>query len=513
MSIYENGGTANGRRLLTLTSPITLEATGEITCANQADVSAAISTAREIQPTWSKISFIQRAAIMNEACRLVVKKADLIMDTVIAETGKARTDAMGMEVFSVADSLCYYAKNTEEFLRSRKRKIHGVMRFTKELHIAYKPLGVIGLITPWNGPFVLMMNQACQAIMAGNTVVAKGSEVTPYSSKLAETIFLEAGLPEGVFQVLLGDGETGEAIVDGDVDKVSFTGSVSTGRKVAASCARQLKPVTLELGGNDAMIVCADADLDRAAQGAWLGSCMNTGHYCCGTERIYVVEEIYDTFLEKVLAAGQDLKQGTQYGFDESIGAVFWDKQLEIIERHVSDAKTKGATIHLGGSRNENLKGLYYRPTVITDVSSDMDIMVEETFGPILCIQKVRDEAEAIKLANDSKYGLNGNVWTQDKAHGIQLALQIDTGACSINDMAMSYGIPEAPFGGKKNSGIGQVNGKKGVRGYCHEMPIVIEKRGGKIPNGYPYSEKTATNMIKFMQLLWLKTPIGRWLS
>ena len=167
----------------------------------------------------------------------------------------------------------------------------------------------------------------------------------------------------------------------------------------------------------------------------------------------------------------------------------------------------------MGGSRNENLKGLYYRPTVITDVSNDMDIMVEETFGPILCIQKVRDETEAIKLANDSKYGLNGNVWTQDKARGIQLALQIDTGACSINDMAMSYGIPEAPFGGKKNSGVGQVNGKKGVRGYCHEMPIVIEKRGGKIPNGYPYSEKNSTNMIKFMQLLWLKTPIGRWLS
>ena len=513
MSIYQNGGTANGRRLLTLTSPITLETTGEIICANQADVSAAVSTAREIQPTWSKTSFSQRAAIVNEACRLIVKKADMIMDTVIAETGKARTDAMSMEVFSVADSLCYYAKNTEKFLRSRKRKIHGVMRFTKELHIAYKPLGVIGLITPWNGPFVLMMNQACQAIMAGNTVVAKGSEVTPYSSKLAETIFLEAGLPEGVFQVLLGDGETGAAIVDGDVDKISFTGSVTTGRKVAESCARQLKPVTLELGGNDAMIVCADADLDRAVQGAWLGSCMNTGHYCCGTERIYVVEEIYDTFLEKVLAAGQDLKQGAQHGFDESIGAVFWDKQLEIIERHVSDAKTKGATIHLGGSRNETLKGLYYRPTVITDVSNDMDIMVEETFGPILCIQKVRDETEAIKLANDSKYGLNGNVWTQDKARGIQLALQIDTGACSINDMAMSYGIPEAPFGGKKNSGVGQVNGKKGVRGYCHEMPIVIEKRGGKIPNGYPYSEKTATNMIKFMQLLWLKTPIGRWLS
>ena len=167
----------------------------------------------------------------------------------------------------------------------------------------------------------------------------------------------------------------------------------------------------------------------------------------------------------------------------------------------------------MGGARNENLKGLYYLPTVMTDVSNHMQIMLEETFGPILCIQKVRDESEAIRLANDSKYGLNGNVWTQDKARGIDLALQIDTGSCSINDMAMSYGIPEAPFGGKKSSGVGQVNGKKGIRGYCHEMPVIVEKRGGPIPNSYPYSGKNASNMIKFIQFFWLKTPLGRWLS
>jgi len=513
MSIYEPLESTDSRRHLQLRSPVTLEPAGELVCANKEDVDAAIAKARAAQPAWAALSFKERAAYMNRALEIVVEKADEIMDTVVAETGKARTDAMSMEVWSVADSLCYYAKNAEKFLKPRKRKVHGLLGFTKQLRINYKPLGVIGLITPWNGPFVLVMNQACQAMMAGNTVVAKGSEVTPFSAKLAETIFTEAGLPEGVLQVLLGDGETGAAIVEGGVDKVSFTGSVATGRKVAEACARQLIPVTLELGGNDAMIVCADADLDRAADGAWLGSCMNTGHYCCGTERIYVVESVYDTFLEKILERGNALRQGPEHGFEEDVGAVFWDRQMDIIERHVEDARGKGATIHMGGGRNPDQKGLYYQPTVITGVNNDMVIMTEETFGPILCLQKVRDEAEAIRLANDSDYGLNGNVWTEDKERGYQLALQIDTGACSVNDMAVSYGIPAAPFGGKKNSGLGQVNGKKGIRGYCHEMPIVIEKKGGKIPNAYPYQAKTAEGMLKFMKILWVKTPIGRWLS
>ena len=512
MSIYEVIESADSRRLR-LRSPVTLEVTGELACAGREEVAAAIRKARAAQPEWAARPIAERAAVLSRACKLVVQRADEIMDTVVAETGKARTDALTMEVFAVADSLCYYAKNAEKFLKARKRKIHGVMKFAKELRIAYKPLGVIGLITPWNGPFVLVMNQACQAIAAGNAVVAKGSEVTPRSAALAETIFRDAGLPDGILQVLTGDGATGTAIVEGGVDKVSFTGSVATGRKVAEACARQLIPATLELGGNDAMIVCADADLDRAAQGAWLGSCMNTGHYCCGTERIYVVESVYDEFLAKVLAAGKGLLQGARHGFDESIGAVFWDKQMDIIERHVEDAKAKGAAILMGGRRNPELPGLYYEPTVMTGVDNRMAIMTEETFGPVLCIQKVRDEAEALRLANDSDYGLNGNVWTQDKEKGRRLALQLDTGACSVNDMAVSYGIPAAPFGGRKSSGVGQVNGKKGIRSYCHEMPVVIEKRGGPMPNAYPYSAKTAQGMLKFMHILWVKTPIGRWLS
>jgi succinate-semialdehyde dehydrogenase/glutarate-semialdehyde dehydrogenase len=513
MSIYEPIASDDSRRHLQLRSPVSLEPTGELVCANSEDVAVAIARARAVQPAWAATGMQERAAIMQRALHLVLEMQDEIIDTVVAETGKARTDAMSMEIFSVADSLCYYAKNAEKFLRPRKRRIHGLLGLMKQLRIVYKPLGVVGLITPWNAPFVLVMNQAVQALLAGNTVVAKGSEVTPFSARLAETIFTRAGLPAGVLQVLLGDGETGAAIVNGGVDKVSFTGSVATGRKVAEACASQLIPCTLELGGNDAMIVCADADLDRAADGAWLGSCMNTGHYCCGTERIYVVEQVYDEFLQRVLEKGKDLRQGQQYGWEEDIGAVFWDRQLAIIEAHVEDARAKGANILMGGRRNPDLPGLYYEPTVITGVDNSMDIMRLETFGPILCIQKVAGEDEAIALANDSEFGLNGNVWTRDKDKGYRLAAAIDTGACSVNDMALSYGIPAAPFGGRKSSGLGQVNGKKGLRGYCHEMPIVIDRFGGKMQNAYPYSAKSAEGMKKLMDFLWVKTPLGRWLS
>jgi len=513
MAIYEPIESNDSRRHLQLRSPVTLEPTGELVCANAEDVAQAIAVARKAQPEWAATPIRERAKIAARALELVLERQDEIIDVVVGETGKARTDAMSMEIFSVADSLCYYAKHAEEFLKPRKRRVHGILGIAKQLRILYKPLGVVGLITPWNGPFVLVMNQAVQALLAGNTVVAKGSEVTPYSARLAESILRDAGLPDGVLQVLLGDGETGAAIVRGGVDKVSFTGSVATGRKVAEACASQLIPCTLELGGNDAMIVCADADLDRAADGAWLGSCMNTGHYCCGTERIYVVEAVYDEFLRLVLDKGQHLRQGSEHGWEEDVGAVFWDRQMTIIDAHVEDARATGATIHMGGRRNPDLPGLYYEPTVMTEVDNRMDIMRLETFGPILCIQKVATEQEALQLANDSEFGLNGNVWTKDKEKGYRLASAIDTGSCSVNDMAVSYGIPAAPFGGCKQSGVGQVNGKKGMRGYCHEMPIVIDRFGGKMQNAYPNSTKNAEGMRKLMNFMWLKTPLGRWLS
>ncbi|MGI9286311.1 MAG: aldehyde dehydrogenase family protein [Pseudomonadales bacterium] len=513
MSIYEPlEKTEGSRRVLQLRSPVTLEPTGELVCANKEDVQAALAKARAALPAWAALSFKERATYLKRVQKIILKKQDLIIDTVVGETGKARTDAFSMEVFSCLDSICYYAKNAEKFLKPEKKKVHGVLGLMKKLTLTYKPLGVVGIITPWNGPFVLGLNPAVQALMAGNTVLVKGSEVTPFSTKLVADFFDEAGLPEGVLQVLMGDGQTGADLVASGVNKIAFTGSVATGRKVAEVCGRQLIPCSLELGGKDAMVVCADADLDRAAQGAVVGSCMNTGHYCCGTERIYVMSEVYDEFVAKCAAITKELRQGSELGADEDVGAVFWDKQMDIIQNHVDDAKAKGANILVGGERNTELPGLYFKPTVMTDVTHDMTIMRSETFGPILCIQKVNSEEEAIRLANDSDYGLSGNVWSEDKDKAFDIAQRIDTGSVSINDIAVTYGIPAAPFGGVKSSGVGRVNGETGIKSYCQVVPIIIEKRGGDMQNAFPYSSEKLKGMQKFAKFLW-GTPVGRWLS
>ena len=259
------------------------------------------------------------------------------------------------------------------------------------------------------------------------------------------------------------------------------------------------------------MIVCADADLERAAQGALLGSCMNTGHYCCGTERIYVVADVYDAFVGKVVDGARQLRQSDSGEFD--VGAVFWDKQLEIIEAHMADAVAKGARVLVGGRRNPALAGLYYEPTVVVDVNHGMDLMTKETFGPVVAIQRVKSEEEALALANDSEYGLNGNVWTTDTAKGMRLAQRIETGGVCVNDMAMTYGVPEAPFGGVKTSGVGAVNGAQGLRNYCHAQPILADRKGkGPIQGAYPYTRKAEDQMQKFIKLLF-GTRLGRWFA
>ena len=514
MSIYKPLETQNGHRRLQLSSPVTLENYDELICASAEEVKEAVRKARQAQPAWAALGFKARGQYMKKMSDLILSNPDRVMDQVVRETGKARTDAFTMEVFSSCDTLCYYAKHAERILRPVNRKAHGVMRFGKRVQWLYQPLGVVGIITPWNGPFVLALCQGCQALMAGNTVVAKGSEVTPRATKLVEEMFTEVGLPEGVFQVLQGDGQTGADLIDSDVDKISFTGSVATGKKVGAACGERLIPCTLELGGKDAMIVCADANIDRAVQGAAIGSCMNSGHYCCGTERIYVVEEIYDEFMDKLKAHVGQLRQGPQLGFNEDVGAIFWDRQMDIIESHMKDAVDKGAEVLVGGKRNPDCEGLYFLPTLITGVNHDMLIMREETFGPVVCVMKVKDEAEAMRLANDSDYGLSGTIWSNDNKRAAELAEQMQTGSVCINDMTVTYGIPAAPFGGVKNSGVGLVNGEIGLRNYCQLKPLIFDKSPKKpLMSAYPHSDKQAQGMLGFANFMWKKSPLGRWLS
>jgi acyl-CoA reductase-like NAD-dependent aldehyde dehydrogenase len=510
MAIYEQIGDVPRRRYR-VSSPVTLEPIGEFDAATADEVRDAVARARKAQASWAELSVKARSAYAWRLLDQFVKRQDEIIDAVLQETGKARAEAIGMEVFACCDAISYYAKRAPRFLAPERRRIHGLMGFAKRLRVVYKPLGVVGLITPWNGPVVLAVNPLVQALLAGNAVVHKPSEVTPFSALVVKKLVDAAGFPADLYQVVQGDGQTGAALIEAGVDKISFTGSVATGRKVAEACGRSLIPVTLELGGKDAMIVCADADLERAAQGALLGSCMNTGHYCCGTERIYVMDSIYDAFVEKVVAGAKQLRQSDAGETD--VGAVFWDQQMAIIESHMADAVAKGAKVLVGGRRNPKLRGLYYEPTVVVDVSHDMELMQKETFGPIVAIQKVGSEDEALRLANDSRYGLNGNVWTADPEKGQRLAERMATGGVCVNDMAITYGIPEAPFGGVKESGVGQVNGAQGIRGYCHVHPILTDRKGkGPIQGGYPYTRKTEDGMQKFIRFLW-GTPLGRWLA
>jgi succinate-semialdehyde dehydrogenase/glutarate-semialdehyde dehydrogenase len=382
---------------------------------------------------------------------------------------------------------------------------------TKRLRLVHQPLGVVGIITPWNFPFVLAANPTAQALMAGNAVVLKPSEVTPHAGRLVEELFRAAGVPEGLVTCVTGDGSTGAALLEAGVDRICFTGSVRTGRKVAEVCGRNLVPCTLELGGKDPMVVCADADLERAANGAVYGAFANAGQVCVSTERVYVVDAIADDFVRLVVEKTGALRQGP--AGESDVGPLIWPQQLEVVERHVEDARRRGARVLTGGRRNPAYPGLYYEPTVLADVDHEMLIMREESFGPLLPIMRVRDEDEALRLANDTRYGLNANVWTRDKRRGVELARRVRSGSAVVNDCMITYGIPESPFGGVGDSGIGRVNGEIGLKSYCRVQSIVVDRFGSKAePIWFPYDERKTRRLRRVMRLLW-GTPLGRWLS
>jgi acyl-CoA reductase-like NAD-dependent aldehyde dehydrogenase len=498
MAIFSISHSESGRKQLTLKSPVDLSHIGTYDCATSDEISVVMTQAKIAQAKWKKTSLKERVELMHRVADIVIQQQDRIMDVVMRETGKPIQEAMAMEVFSSVDSLVFYAKRAEKWLSDKKIKMHGPMRFLKKTIITYKPRGVVAVITPWNGPFILSINPVIQAILCGNSVIVKPSEVTPMSGAMVQEIFALADAPMHLVQTLIGDGETGAELINQGPDKVSFTGSVATGKKIASKCGEMLIPFSLELGGKDAMIVCSDADVKDAASGAVVGSLMNAGQYCCGTERIYVMSDIYDEFVQEVVAITNSLVQSNDCKGD--VGPTFWDKQIEIIEDHVNDAIAKGATVLAGGKRNPAFEGLYFEPTVLTEVTHEMKIMKDETFGPVICIMKVKSEDEALSLANQSHFGLNGNVWTKDLVKGQRIASSIETGACSVNDMAMSYGVNEVPFGGVKNSGVGVVNGKEGLLGYAHAMPIII---GKKSASAYPYTDKSFKQLQGALKIFW----------
>lgn len=510
MSLITAFQTEQGQRAYRLQNPATLVPIGEFTVATPADVDAVIAKARQAQPGWAAMGYKARARCFDRLRTVLIKRQDEIVDVIMQETAKAPFEALG-EVIASLDALQYYAKRAEKILQPKKRRAHLFWPF-KKLLMHYQPLGVVGVITPWNFPFSTGTNPSVQALISGNTVVLKPSEVTPFSGRLIAELLAEAGFPPGVLQVVLGDGETGAALTQGDVDKIHFTGSVDTGRKIGEVCGRRLVPCTLELGGKDAAIVCADADLERAIPGVVNGAFFNTGQACASTERVYVVDSIADQFIAGVVKEVQGIRQLAEGESD--IGPMIWDRQLTIVEQQVNAAIADGATLLAGGKRKEGSEGLFFEPTVLCDVNHNMAIMRDETFGPVLPVMRVKDEEEALALANDSRYGLSCSIWCGDINKGTALARRVASGGCSVNEFGgLVYGAAEGSFGGRQESGIGRINGEAGLKSFCCLQTIVIHQRGGKREQQwFPYEAKTLDGMKKFIKIMW-GTRLGKWLA
>ncbi|HYI81513.1 MAG TPA: succinic semialdehyde dehydrogenase [Thermoleophilaceae bacterium] len=493
----------------TTTETIEVEnpATGQIVASVPrmlpADVAPMVARARAVQAAWWGLGFEGRARILRRAQKWVLQNSDRLIDTIVSETGKTRDDAQLAEVGYAVGAFGFWAKNAEKFLSERKVRTSSPMLLGKKALVRYRPRGVVGVIGPWNYPLVNSFGDCIPALAAGNAVILKPSEVTPLTSLLMAECFAECGAPDGIFQVLTGLGDVGAELID-HVDFIMFTGSTATGKKVAERAARTLTPVGLELGGKDPMIVLADADVERAANAATYYSMQNGGQTCISIERVYVEEPIYDEFVQKVTSKVAKLRQGDpQAAGSVDVGAVTFAKQAETVTSHVEDALAKGATVAVGGKLAEGT-GRFFEPTVLLDVDHSMDCMTKETFGPTLPIMKVRDAEEALRLANDSPYGLQASVWTKDTTRGEQIASRIDSGVANVNEHHLSYVALELPMGGWKDSGLGTRHGADGIRKYARQQSSVVSRFGMKREIFmFPYSKRSAALIRRFFKLLY----------
>lgn len=447
---------------------------------DQSQVLEVVAGLRTEQSAWTALQPRERGAFVAHYIEWLTANRRRFEDALIAETGKSASDA-AMEIPMAAQVAAYYATHAERFLACEQRSSPNWLLANKRATMQYRPRGVVGVISPWNYPIANCLTDAIPALLAGCAVLVKPSERAPSTVDTVLDGWNQVGAPK-VLARLHGGRAIAEAVVD-HVDFVQFTGSSATGRAVAARAAQRLTPVSLELGGKDPMLVLIGADIRRAARGAVWGSMFNAGQTCVSVERVYVVEEVYEQFVAEVLHEVSRLKVGVGAGFD--VGALVDSGQLEIVDRHVRDAVTNGATVHTGGKLVGD--GLLYPPTVLTNVTSSMLCMSEETFGPLLPIVAVADDAEAIALANASPYGLSATVWSGDSATAQRVAAQLDVGTVNINDVIVNIMEMSVPHGGWKDSGIGaRMGGADGIRKYCRTAVVVEHTRGLRSePNWY----------------------------
>ena len=472
-------------------NPATGEAIGVVRLHSSSEVTSAVEAARDAFATWKESTFSERARIVMSAREVIISEMDDIAALITNEVGKPMAEAISTEIVPALDLMQYFARSAKDMLKPKKIDIGLTALMGRTSRIIYRPLGVVGIIPAWNYPFTIPIGEAAMALMAGNTVVIKPSELTPLVGMRIAEIFRKAGLPENVLQVITGDGSTGAAMVEAKPDKIMFTGSVATGKKVAQAAAKNLVPYVLELGGKDPMVVFADANLENAADAAVWGAFCNSGQTCASVERLYVEESIADEFTAMIVERTKRLRQGL--GADEStdIGSMISENQLAIVESHVNSFRQEGAEILTGGRRNPAFTGSFFEPTVITGAVNSMRGMREETFGPTLPICRFNTEDEAVALANDTEFGLCASIWSSDLHKARRVAERIEAGTVTINEVMYTHGISQTPWGGVKNSGVGRTHGDEGLKELTSAQHIHIN-HFGFIPDVWwlPYSPK-----------------------
>ncbi len=476
----------SGRR--TVECPSDGRAFAETTLLDAGQARDAIDAAHAAFPAWRRAGFAERSRVLQRLREALVDEADEIADLVEREQGKPVAEAHGAEILPSLEALKHLAAHAEDLLRDDAIEGQIFLLAHKEARIVYEPYGVVLAITPWNYPFGLPLPIVAAALVAGNTVVLKPAPATTLVALRIGALARRAGFPAGVVNVVAVDDALAASLVeDRRVGKIVFTGSVATGKKVAAAAAKNLIPVVLELGGKDPAIVCRDADLDRAVKGIVWGAFMNAGQTCASVERVYVEREVAEPFLARVVAETRALRHGPGAG-QIDVGPLSLERQRRIVEAHVADARQKGARVLTGGEAAPG-PGYFYPPTVLADVDHSMDVMREETFGPVLPVMAVGSVGEAIQLANDSDYGLTASGWTRSRETALRLQRELQAGIVSINDGLSSFGEPEAPWGGVKQSGIGRTHGRMGLREMVRPKYVSLDRSRGPELWWYPYDD------------------------
>lgn len=491
-----------GQEMIPVKNPVTSVTIGSIPVMTRDDVEAAAQRARAAQPAWEARGVKERTKLLRQWADMLWEDQKTAIEKVRSETGKNQIGAW-LEVFVMDNTVAYYENHAPRLLRPQTRRSLLPGKQTARVH--YKAHGVCGFITPWNYPLNNAFIDLIPALIAGNTVLLKPSEVTPFTALYVVDLMYKAGIPRDVIQVVTGAGSTGAAVVD-YVDYISFTGSTATGRKIAMRAAERLIPCSLELGGKDPLIILKDADVELAAAGTLVGALENCGQVCISTERVYVEEAIYDQYVERVQHYAKQLNVGTGDDmFNVHVGSLTNERELLRTEAQIKDAVQKGATVLHGGKRRPDLGPLFFEPTVLVNVDHTMDVMREETFGPLVPIMKVKNAEEAVRLANDNEYGLSASIFSKDLGRAEKLATQIESGDVSVNCTQWVFGTPSLPMGGVKNSGMGRRNGPEGLMRFVKPQSVLLDNQLMSKPNltlGDPFALRTILTLRKLRRYL-----------